>query len=101
MMKQTIILLALSSATITVLAAEPAANRPSVERMAHACAGCHGTLGHSIPPTPILSGKPEAEFIKTMQEFKSGQRESSIMNRIAKGYTDEDIHAMAKFFKKQ
>ena len=99
MMKQTIILLALSSTTITVLAAEPAANRPSVERMAHACAGCHGTYGHSQPPTPALAGKSEEKFVAAMREFKSGERVSSIMNRIASGYTDDDFIAMAQLFK--
>lgn len=100
MIKMTILLLAVSSAATTVQAAEPAAPRPSVERLAHACAGCHGTHGHAIAPTPSIHGKPEEDFVKAMQDFKSGQRESSIMNRIARAYTNEDIDAMAQFFKK-
>ena len=67
--------------------------------MAQACAGCHGTYGHAIAPTPSIAGKPGEDFVKAMLDFKSGKRESSIMNRIARAYTDEDIAAMAQFFK--
>jgi sulfide dehydrogenase cytochrome subunit len=101
MMTNRIILVALAAAATAVQSAEPAALRPSVERMAHACAGCHGTFGHSIAPTPSLAGKPEEAFINAMHEFKSGQRVSSIMNRIARAYTDDDIAALAQFFKKR
>lgn len=82
-------------------AAEPAANRPSAERLAHACSGCHGTYGHALPPTPSLAGLPEDSFVSSMAEFKSGGRTSSAMNRIAKGYTEQDIKSMAQFFNKQ
>ena len=87
------------TAATSLQAAEPAAHRPTVERMALACAGCHGTYGHAIAPTPSIAGKPEEDFVKAMLDFKSGKRESSIMNRIARAYTDEDIAAMAQFFK--
>jgi cytochrome subunit of sulfide dehydrogenase len=80
-------------------AAEPAAHRPDVERLAYACAGCHGTNGHSVAPTPSIAGKSEDEFITVMREFKSGQRVSSIMNRIAHAYTDEDFSRLAQFYK--
>lgn len=82
-------------------AAEPAAHRPDVERLAHACAGCHGTYGHSQAPTPSIAGKSEDEFLAAMRDFKSGQRVSSVMNRIARAYTEEDFVALAQFFKKQ
>lgn len=103
LMKTTTILplagmLALSAAA---QAAEPAAHRPDAGRLAHACAGCHGTYGHSLAPTPSLAGKPEEEFVAAMRDFKSGQRVSSIMNRIARAYTEEDFAAMARFFTKQ
>jgi sulfide dehydrogenase cytochrome subunit len=101
-MKNKILLLIASIlATTHAYATEPAAQRPNVERLAHACAGCHGTYGHSQAPTPALAGKPEREFLAMMRDFKSGQRVSSMMNRIAKAYTDEDVVAMAHFFKQQ
>jgi sulfide dehydrogenase cytochrome subunit len=98
---KTTLLLAGMLATTAAEAAEPAAHRPDAERLAHACAGCHGTYGHSQAPTPTIASKPEEEFIALMSDFKSGQRVSSVMNRIARGYADEDFAAMAQFFKKQ
>jgi sulfide dehydrogenase cytochrome subunit len=32
-----------------------------------------------------------------MKDFKNGNRKGTIMGRIAKGYTDEQIDALAKF----
>lgn len=96
-----ILLLAGMLVTSAAEAAEPAARRPEVDRMAHACAGCHGTYGHSLGPMPTLAGKPVEGFLTAMRDFKSGLRVSSVMNRIARAYTEEDIAAMAQFFKKQ
>ena len=101
MKNKTIPLFAILTAATSLQAAELAAHRPATERMAYACAGCHGTNGHGIAPTPSIAGKPEDDFVKAMLDFKSGKRESSIMNRIARAYTEEDIEAMAHFFKKR
>jgi sulfide dehydrogenase cytochrome subunit len=65
------------------------------------CAGCHGTDGHSPGSIPDISGK-SAEFIrKSLEEFRSGERESTVMGRQAKGYTDEEILQIAEYFEKQ
>jgi sulfide dehydrogenase cytochrome subunit len=40
-------------------------------------------------------------FIETMQAYKEGERPSTIMTRIAKGYTDAEIKLMAGYFSKQ
>lgn len=64
-----------------------------------ACFGCHGAgsaSGAAIPP--IILGAP-AEYIETsLKEFRDGARPSTIMQRIAKGYTDEEIAAVAQYF---
>ncbi|HET7031826.1 MAG TPA: cytochrome C, partial [Casimicrobiaceae bacterium] len=36
-----------------------------------------------------------------MQEFKSGARPGTVMNQLAKGYTDEQIEALAGWFSAQ
>jgi sulfide dehydrogenase cytochrome subunit len=65
------------------------------------CAGCHGTDGHSPGSIPDISEK-SADFIRTsLMEFKSGQRPSTVMGRQAKGYTDEEIQLIAKYFEQQ
>ncbi len=79
-----------------------AAATPSAAMLANTCAGCHGTNGVSQgPASPTIAGVSKDYFIDTMKAYKSGERPSTIMTRIAKGYTDEEIEAMAGFFAKQ
>jgi sulfide dehydrogenase cytochrome subunit len=40
-------------------------------------------------------------FIDAMQDYRADKRNSTIMNRIAKGYTDQQIAGMAEFFARQ
>lgn len=69
--------------------------------LANTCAGCHGPNGKSLgPATPSIAGTSKEYFIQTMNDFKSGDRPSTIMMRIAKGYSDEDIALMADYFSK-
>ena len=73
----------------------------SAKMLADTCAGCHGTNGASSgPATPTIAGLEEEYFVDVMNEFKSGDRWSSIMGRIAKGYTTDEIAAMAGYFSK-
>jgi sulfide dehydrogenase cytochrome subunit len=75
---------------------------PSAEMLGNTCAGCHGTNGNSMgPATPTIAGAGSEYFIDSMMAYKSGERASTIMTRIAKGYTDDEIKAMAEFFAKQ
>jgi sulfide dehydrogenase cytochrome subunit len=70
--------------------------------LANTCAGCHGTSGHSAgPASPIIAGINSTVFVDTMNGYKSGDIYSTIMGRIAKGYTDEELELMAEFFNTQ
>lgn len=72
---------------------------PSAEMLGFTCAACHGYDGASNgPATPSIAGMPSVYFIETMKAFKSGERPATVMDRIAKGYSDEEIEIMAKFF---
>ena len=66
--------------------------------LGNACAPCHGTDGKSPGAIPALAGKSAAYITQRMLEFKAGSRESTVMNRIAKGYTDDEIAAVAQHF---
>ena len=66
--------------------------------LADACAPCHGTDGMSPGAIPALSGKSADYIVQRMLEFKAGDREGTVMNRIAKGYTDAEIAAVAQHF---
>lgn len=66
--------------------------------LGNTCAGCHGTHGVSVGAAPSLKGLP-VDYLKTaMMDFKSGKRPATIMGRIAKGYSDADIAAIADYF---
>ena len=74
----------------------------SGEALSYTCAGCHGTNGASVgPATPSLAGMSETYIIDTMTSYKEGDRASTIMQRIAKGYSEEDFEKMGKFFAAQ
>lgn len=88
----------IAMAVSTVAHAAP----PSAAMLSNACAGCHGTHGASAGPSmPSLAGQSKAFFIDSMKKFKSGDRPGTVMSRLAKGYSDEQIVAMAEFFSKQ
>ena len=49
------------------------------------CTSCHGTYGISPGTIPTIYGKSREYIIKTMKEFLNGERDSTVMKRIAKG----------------
>ena len=74
----------------------------SAEMLANTCAGCHGTYGASVgPASPTIAGMEKVSFIEVMNGFKNDEVFGTIMGRIAKGYTDEEIEAMAGYFAAQ
>ena len=97
------------------------AAQASVEMLTGACVACHGPAGNSLgPATPNLAGQPSVYFIGAMLSYKypadleaardvvNGdpaledveifERHGTIMNRIAPGYTLDEIKAMAHHF---
>lgn len=75
---------------------------PSASMLANTCAGCHGTDGSSNgPATPSIAGINSEYFIESMQAYKNGTRKATVMDRLAKAYTDDEIKAMADFFAAQ
>ena len=67
--------------------------------LANTCAGCHGTNGISQgPAAPTISGLSNDYFVEVMEGFASGEVQSTIMGRIAKGYTEGEIAQLAKFY---
>lgn len=72
------------------------------EMLANTCAGCHGTNGVSGGPAmPTIAGMPVKYLNNIMADFKSGKRPSTIMGRLAKGYTEEETALIADFFARQ
>ncbi|MDD5174866.1 MAG: c-type cytochrome [Sterolibacterium sp.] len=72
------------------------------EVLSYTCNGCHGTGGNSAGlSNPSIAGVPAKYFENAMKEFKSGTRPSTIMGRLAKGYSDEEVKLMADYFAAQ
>ena len=70
---------------------------PTGQAMAQNCYVCHGPKGQAAPPIPALFRMP-ADYVRArMMEFKADQRPSTVMARIAKGYTDEQIAAISDY----
>lgn len=83
---------------IATCALQPLMADPNLGRtIGLTCYGCHGADGVSKGAVPSLKGLGESDVVRAMMAFKSGERQGTIMNRIAKGYTDEQIKALGKF----
>lgn len=92
-------MIAAATALLVFSGLAPAEENLRGRTIASACFGCHGAgseSGAAIPP--IIVGAP-AQFIESsLKAFREDRRPSTIMGRIAKGYTDEDIAAVAQYF---
>jgi len=68
--------------------------------LAGTCANCHGTDGRSPGGMPSLAGRPESALKAQLLAFKSDTPPvgTTVMNRLAKGYTDDELAALAKHF---
>lgn len=81
----------------TTSAAEPQPGR----LLASNCFQCHGTNGNPVGGFDRLAGKSANEIYKELREYRLGQEESGIMTLHARGYTDQQLRAIADFFSKQ
>ena len=72
-----------------------------VRSWAAGCANCHGTNGHAQPGMESLAGVSQEDIVKKMLDFKSGRRPATLMHQLAKGYSDEQIQAIAGYFAAQ
>lgn len=65
------------------------------------CASCHGTDGRSVGGIPSLAGRDRNAIIQQVKDFRDGRRPSTIMQQLAKGYSDAEIEAAAAYFAAQ
>ena len=73
-----------------------------VRSMAASCSACHGTNGHAQPGMIALAGVPKEVTIQKMMDYKAGRvPAATIMQQLAKGYSDEQIAAIAGYFAAQ
>lgn len=97
-MRVTIVFLAagwLALTGIMSMAEEPPVR--STENLAFNCYTCHGTDGKSVSNMPALNGKTPAYLLQKLSAFKHDEGGPTIMNRIAKGYSDEELQRIAHY----
>jgi cytochrome subunit of sulfide dehydrogenase len=82
------------AATTAVSAAEPPPGASS-------CTGCHAASARIDTAIPRLGGRSAADIVTQMKAFKSGQKPGTVMDRIAKGFTDAEMEAIAAWYAQQ
>ena len=71
----------------------------SGEMMANTCSACHSTNTKIKDDfIPQLLGMSQQQFIQSMNAYKNGSRDATIMDRVARAFSDKEIKAMAIFF---
>ena len=65
------------------------------------CASCHATDGKSRGGVPSVVGQDKLSLVQQMKDFRDGKRRSTIMQQLARGYTDAEIEAVAAYLSAQ
>ncbi|AMD01362.1 MULTISPECIES: c-type cytochrome [Halomonas] len=79
--------------------AEETFSDAQLEVMAGGCASCHGTDGRLASSVPSIAGRPAEVLTSRLLDFKHEQvDEVTVMDRIAKGFTDAELEALARHF---
>ena len=65
---------------------------------AMSCSGCNPAARGVDASVPRLVGRDPADIVTAMQGFKSGQRPSTVMDRISKGFSDDEVKAIADWY---
>jgi cytochrome subunit of sulfide dehydrogenase len=78
--------------------APAAAAAPMPPPGAASCTGCHADSTKVETNVPRLVGRNPAEIVAAMEAFRSGQKSATVMDRIAKGFSEAEIRAIADWF---
>ena len=91
-------------AALACLATLPAAAKDATtlrtRALAATCAQCHGTDGRAVEGEALirLAGLPQDYLLNQLMSFRNGQRPATIMHQITKGYSQEQLETLAKYF---
>jgi cytochrome c553 len=88
----------IGAALLALVAVAAAADSPPG---AAACSGCHPAKAGVESPVPRLVGRDAAQIVAAMDDFRAGKRSATIMDRVAKGFTDDEVKAIAAWFAAQ
>ncbi len=72
---------------------------PVEKTLAASCAACHGADGRTVGmEVPSLAGMPEVELAERLRALAAGDQAGRLMHQLVKGYTDEELEAIARVF---
>jgi cytochrome subunit of sulfide dehydrogenase len=83
---------------VAVLVPAAEAASPAPPPGAASCSGCHPASAAVVTLVPRLVGRPPPEIVAAVQAFRSGQQPASVMDRIAKGFSDDELGAIAAWY---
>jgi cytochrome subunit of sulfide dehydrogenase len=64
---------------------------------AASCLGCHPAAADD-GPVPALAKMPARQIVVALRAYRSGTRPATVMDRIAKGFSDEELDAIAQWY---
>jgi sulfide dehydrogenase cytochrome subunit len=67
---------------------------------AASCSGCH-SAGATASSMPRLYGRDAGNIMTALTGFRDGSLPSTVMNRIAKGFSDDELRAIAAWLAAQ
>lgn len=86
-------------------AAAPSADaqRLYMRSLAATCAHCHGTDGQAVAGEAMvrLAGQPRENLLTQLMAFRTGDRKATIMHQITRGYSEQQLEALAAYFASQ
>jgi len=88
-------------AVVLVLLTTAAASAAEPPPGATSCSGCHPPTASAETKVPPIRGRNPAEIVAAMEAFRSGERPSTVMGRIAKGFSDDEMRAVAAWLAAQ
>jgi cytochrome subunit of sulfide dehydrogenase len=83
-----------------LLAAGPAWGQAAAPPGAEACSGCHALHSHAlhsgaVTGMPPIRAKSADEIVAGMLAYRNGEGAPTVMDRISKGFSEEEIRAIA------
>lgn len=79
--------------------ADDVSSADQIKVMAGGCVTCHGTAGKASGSIPALAGRPAEKLSSLLLAYKrEAPADTTIMDRIAKGFRDEELVRLAEFF---
>ncbi len=92
--QQSVLIISLLFLSLSTWSAPP---EKQIESLVFTCYTCHGTDGESPGEIPKLKGKTPEKIEEKLLQFRQDQGDPTIMNRIAKGYTEDEIKRIAEY----